>query len=42
VTRALARGAGLLALAAACAALAAGWLAPDDVMALWTLAAFCR
>ena len=40
--RALARGAGALALAGACAALLAAWLAPDNVLALWTLAALCR
>ena len=40
--RALARGAGVLALAGACAALLAAWLAPDNVLALWTLVAFCR
>jgi len=42
LARGLARGAGGLALAGACGALAAAWLAPGNVMALWTLAAFCR
>ena len=41
-TRILARCAGGLAFAAAGAALLAAWLAPDNVLALWTLAAFCR
>ena len=27
---------------AACAALLSTWLAPGNVLALWTLAAFCR
>ena len=36
------RRAGALAFAAACAGLAAAWLAPDNVLALWTLVAFCR
>ncbi len=40
--RAAARAAGLLALALACAALLAAWLAQDNVMALWRLAAWCR
>ena len=40
--RALARGAGALALAGACAALLAAWRDPDVAMALWPLAAFCR
>ncbi len=42
MTRAVARVAGALALAGASAALLAAWLAPDNVLALWTLAAFCR
>ena len=42
MTRALARCAGGLALAGACAALFAAWLTPGNVVALWTLAAFCR
>ena len=42
MTRALARAAGALALASACAGLLAAWLAPDNVLALWTLVAFCR
>ena len=42
MTRALARAAGTAALAATCAALLAAWLAPDNVLALWTLAAFCH
>ena len=40
--RALACGAGALALAAACAALLAAWLAPDNVLALWSLVVLCR
>jgi len=40
--RAVALGAGLLVLALGCAALLAAWLAPDNVMALWRLAAWCR
>ena len=40
--RAITRGAGALLLGAACAALLAAWLAPDNVMALWRLAAWCR
>ena len=40
--RILARCAGALAFAVGCAVLLAGWLAPDNVLALWTLAAFCR
>ncbi len=42
MTRALARAGGALALAGACAALLAAWLAPDNVLALWSLVAFCR
>lgn len=38
----LARGVGALALAGVCGALGAAWLRPDNVMALWSLAAFCR
>ena len=34
--------AGALALGSAGAALLAAWLAPDNVLALWTLVAFCR
>ncbi len=41
-SRTLACAAGVLALAAACAALASAWLDRDNVMALWTLAALCR
>lgn len=40
--RALAWGAGALAAGCACAALLARWLAPDNVLALWNLAALCR
>lgn len=40
--RGLAWGAGALAAACACAALLARWLAPDNVLALWSLVAFCR
>ena len=40
--RVLARAAGAVALAGACAALLCAWLAPDNVLALWTLVAFCR
>ncbi len=40
--RGLARVAGLLGAACACVALLAGWLAPDNVLALWTLVSFCR
>jgi hypothetical protein len=40
--RAIARAAGLLALAGACAALLAAWLAPGNVLALWRLAAWCQ
>ena len=29
-------------LAGTCMALLAQWLAPDNVLALWTLVAFCR
>jgi hypothetical protein len=42
VRRALARCAGACAFAGVCAALLAAWLAPGTMMALWTLAAFCR
>jgi hypothetical protein len=42
VTRALAQAAGALALAGAFGALLAAWLAPGNVLALWSLAAFCR
>ena len=42
MTRALARGAGVLGLVGVCAALFAAWLAPGNVLALWTLVAFCR
>ena len=42
MTRALAHWAGALALAGMCVVLFAAWLAPDDVLALWTLVAFCR
>ncbi len=38
MARALACAAG----AAVCAGLLAAWLAPDNVLALWTLVAFCR
>ena len=41
-TRLLARVAGALALAGACAALLCAWVAPDNVFALWSLVAFCR
>ncbi len=40
--RVLAWGAGGLAFAAGCVMLAAAWLDPDSVMALWALASFCR
>ena len=40
MTRLLAR-AGAIAFVLACAALAAAWLAPGNVMALWRLAAWC-
>jgi hypothetical protein len=40
-TRQLARVAGALALAAACATLLCAWAAPDNVLALWGLVAFC-
>lgn len=40
--RTLAWSAGALAAAGACEALFARWLAPDNVLALWTLVAFCR
>jgi hypothetical protein len=39
---ALARAAAALAAALACAVLFADWLAPDNVLALWPLVAFCR
>ena len=42
MTRAAAGVAGTIALAGASAALLAAWLAPDNVLALWTLVAFCR
>ncbi len=42
VARTLAWGTGALAAACACAALLARWLAPDNVLALWSIAAFCR
>ena len=42
MTPALRWGAGACALAAACAALFAAWLAPVNILALWTLLAFCR
>jgi hypothetical protein len=41
VKRAIAHAAGALAFAGVCAALLAAWLAPDTVMALWRLAAWC-
>ncbi len=41
MTRAGAAAAGL-ALALACAALLSAWLAPDNVLALWTLVVLCR
>jgi hypothetical protein len=42
MTRVLARCAGALALAGACAGLLAAWIAPGNVLALWSLVAFCR
>ena len=41
MTRALARAAGALGLALACAAVFAAWLSPDIVLAWATLASFC-
>ena len=40
--RLLARCAGALALAGVCAGLLAAWVAPGNVLALWSLVAFCR
>ena len=40
--RALRLCAGGLALAGTWGALLAAWLAPGNVLALWTLVAFCR
>ena len=42
MTRAWRRRAGALAFAAACAGLMAAWMAPDNILALWTLVALCR
>ena len=42
MTRVLRLCAVACALAGACAALLAAWLAPGTVLALWTLVAFCR
>ena len=41
MTRALARAAGVLAVAFACAGLFAAWLSPDIVHAWATLASLC-
>jgi hypothetical protein len=40
--RALVRVAGVLALAGTCATLLRAWVAPDNVLALWSLVALCR
>ena len=42
VARGLALAAGGVAAVSACGALFTGWIAPDNLLSLWTLVAFCR